>query len=62
MPARSAKIDDGALRGGFDRDGMAAMGCDDRIDLVVGPRRIVVKEQQPLDAGRLGETDRVLDG
>src|ERR1700694_1600142 len=44
----SAKVDDGALRGGFHRDGIAAMGRDDRIDLVVGPRRIVVKEQYPL--------------
>src|ERR1700682_2977326 len=58
----SAKIDDGALRGGFHRDGVATMGRDDRIDLVVGPRRIVMKEQQPLDACRLGETDGVLDG
>src|ERR1700704_2433436 len=40
---RSAKIDDGALRGGFDRNGVAAVGSDDRIDLVVGPRGVVVK-------------------
>ena len=58
----SAKIDDGALRGGFNRDGVAAMGRDDRIDLVVGPRRVVMKQQQPLDAGRFGEADSVLDG
>ena len=59
---RSAKIDDGALRGGFDRDGVAAVGRDDRIDLVVGPPRVVVKEQQALDAGRFRETDGVLHG
>src|ERR1700681_3247168 len=58
----SAKIDDGALRGGFDRDGVAAMGRHDRIDLVVGPCRIVVEEHHPLHAGRLGETDGILDG
>src|ERR1700682_4842257 len=58
----SAKIDDGALGGGFDRDRVAAMGRDDRINLVVGPRRIVLKQHQPFDAGRLGETDGVFDG
>src|ERR1700682_3586734 len=58
----SAKIDDGALRGGFDRDGVAAMGRHDRIDLVVGPRRIVMKEHHPLHAGRFGKTDGILDG
>src|SRR5256885_4367942 len=58
----SAKIEDSALRGGFDRDGAVALGRDDRIDLVIGSRRVVVKQQEPLDAGRLGEADRVLDG
>src|SRR2546429_292594 len=57
----SAKIDDGALRGGLNRDGAAAVGRDDRVDLVVGPRRVVVKQQQPLDAGGFGKPDRVLD-
>src|SRR2546430_4170671 len=61
-PWPSAKVDDGALRGGFNRDGVAAMGRDDGIDLVVGPRRVVMKQQQPLDAGRFGEADGVLDG
>src|SRR5437660_10885486 len=36
VPGLSAKIDDGALRRGFDRDGAAAVGRDDRVDLVVG--------------------------
>src|ERR1700738_3811019 len=58
----SANVDDGALRGRFDRDGVAAMGRDDRIDLFVGPRRIVVKEQQPLGAGRFRETDGIFEG
>src|SRR5713101_362148 len=57
----SAKIDDAALCGGFDLDRVAAMGRDDRIDLVIGPCRIVVKQQQPLGAGRFGEADGVLD-
>src|SRR5256886_4315534 len=57
----SAKVDDGALRGGFNRDRVAAVGRDDGIDLVVGPRRVVMKQQQPLDAGRFGEADGVLD-
>src|ERR1700716_4365135 len=46
-----AQGDDGALGGGVDRDGIATMRRDDRIDLVVGPRRIVVIQQQPLRAG-----------
>src|SRR5438045_6565553 len=58
----SAKIDGGALRGSFNRDGVAAMGRDDRIDLVVGPSRVVMKQQQPLDASRFGEADGGLDG
>src|SRR5437879_5164551 len=62
IPGLSAKIDDGALRGGLNRDGVAAVGRNDGIDLVVGPRRIVVKQQQPLDAGGFGEADGVLDG
>src|SRR4029077_10061013 len=58
----SAKVDDSALRRGFDLDRVAAIHRDDRIDLVVGPRRIVVEQQQPLGAGCFGETDGVLDG
>src|SRR2546423_3579533 len=58
----SAKIDDGALRGGLNRDGAAAVGRDDRVDLIVGPRRVVVKQQQPLDARGFREADGVLDG
>src|SRR5437764_499543 len=58
----SAKIDDGALRGVLNRDGAAAVGRDDRVNLIVGPRRVVMKQQQPLDASRLGEADGVLDG
>src|SRR5438270_8393058 len=57
-----AKVDDGALGGGVDRDGVAPMGRHDGIDLVIGPRRIVVIEQQPLDPCGFGETDRILDG
>src|SRR5438309_11836718 len=52
-----AKIDDGALGGGVDRDGVAPMGRHDRIDLIIGPRWIVVIEQQPFGAGRFGEPD-----
>src|SRR5438132_10022594 len=57
----SAKIDDGALGGGFHRDGVAAVGRDDRIDLVVGPRWVVMKQQQPLDPSRFSQADGVLD-
>src|SRR6202030_4690420 len=57
----SAKVDDGALSGGLDLEGAAAMAGDDRIDLVVGPCRIVMKEQESLGSRLLGETDRVLD-
>src|ERR1700682_4773791 len=57
----SAKVDDGALSGGLDLEGAAAMAGDDRLDLVVGPCRVVMKEQESLGSRLLRETDRVLD-
>src|ERR1700726_1902458 len=57
----SGKVDDGALSGRLDLEGPAAMAGDDRIDLVVGPCRIGMKEQESLGSRLLRQTDRVLD-
>src|SRR5204862_4087557 len=38
------------------------MGRHDRVDLIVGARQVVMKQQQLLRPGRLGQADRIFDG